>query len=66
MFLRLLEMLALRRKRNGASGIWTGVALAAFLVRLYQKRADKDSISLREELRPGESLVISHTTSPRG
>ena len=66
MFLRLLEMLALRRKRSGASGIWTGVAFAAFLVRLYQRRADKDSISLREELRPGESLVISHTTSPRG
>ena len=66
MFLRLLQMLALRRKRNGASGIWTGVAFAAFLVRLYQKRADKDAISLREELRPGESLVISHTTSPRG
>jgi len=66
MFLRLLQMLALRRKRNGASGIWTGVAFAAFLVRLYQKRADKDAISLREELRPGESLVISHTTTPRG
>lgn len=66
MFLRLLQTLALRRKRNGASGIWTGVAFAAFLVRLYQRRARKDSVSLREELQPGESLVISHTTSPRG
>jgi len=66
MFLRLLELLALRRKRQGASGIWMGVAVAAFLVRWYQKRADRDTISLREELQPGESLLISHTTSPRG
>jgi len=66
MLLRLLELVALRRKRDGATGIWTGGAFAAFLVRLYQKRTRRDSVSLREELRPGESLVISHTTSPRG
>ncbi len=66
MFLRLLEMLALRRKRQGASGVWAGVALAAFLMRWYQRRADRDTISLREELQPGESLLISHTMSPRG
>ncbi len=66
MLLRVLELLAVRRRRNGASGIWTGVAFAAFLVRLHQRRSQKDSVSLREELRPGESLVISHTTSPRG
>ena len=66
MLLGLLERLARRRKRQGASGVWTAVALAAFLLRQYQRRADKGAVSLREELRPGESLVISHTTSPRG
>jgi len=66
MLLRLLELLAVRRRRRGSSGIWTGVAFAAFLVRWYQRRAERDTVSLCEELQPGESLVISHTTSPRG
>lgn len=66
MLLGLLERLALRRKRAGASGAWTAVALAAFLLRQYQKRSQRDVVSLREELRPGESLLISHTDEPRG
>ncbi len=66
MLLGLLERLALRRKRQGASGIWTAVAFAAFLLRQYQKRAGRDEVALREELRPGESMVISHTTLPHG
>ena len=66
MLLGLLERLALRRKRQGASGIWTAVALAAFLLRHYQRRAGRDVPALREELRPGESILISHTTLPRG
>jgi hypothetical protein len=66
MLLSLLERLARRRKRQGASGIWTAVAFAAFLLRQYQKRAGRDEVALREELRPGESLVISHTTLPHG
>jgi hypothetical protein len=66
MLLGLLERLALRRKRQGASGIWTAVAFAAFLLRQYQKRVGGDEVSLREELRPGESLLITHTTSPHG
>ncbi len=66
MLLRLLQMLAVRRKSAGASGIWTGVAFAAFLLQWYQRRAVRDTISLREELQPGESLLISHTTSRRG
>ena len=66
MLLRALEFLALRRKRQGASGIWTAVAFAAFLLRQYQKRAGNDAVRMREELKPGESLVITHTTQPRG
>lgn len=66
MLLGLLERLALRRKRQGASGLWTAVAFAAFLLRQHKKRAGKDVVSLREELRPGESILISHTTLPRG
>ena len=66
MLLGLLERLALRRKRQGASGIWTAVAFAAFLLRQYRKRASNDAVALREELRPGETLVISHSTLPHG
>jgi hypothetical protein len=66
MLLTLLERLALRRKRRGASGIWTGVAFAAFLLRQYQRRSAKHEVSLREVLEPGESLLITHTTQPHG
>jgi len=38
------------------------VSLAVFLLRRAQRRDKRDSVSLREELRPGESLLISHTT----
>lgn len=66
MLLRLLQMLAMRRKRRGAGGggIWTAVGLAAFLLRHLQQRSGRDEVALREEIRPGESLVISHTTRP--
>lgn len=66
MLLGLLQQLALRRKRQGASGIWTAVAFAAFLLGQYQKRSRSDAVVLREALLPGESVVISHTTTPRG
>jgi hypothetical protein len=65
-FLPLLERLALRRKRAGASGVWTAVALTAFLLRQYEKRIKNDMAVLREELKPGETLVITHTTQPQG
>jgi hypothetical protein len=58
--LPLLERLGSRRKRPGASGVWTAVAFAAFLLRQYNKRVNRDSLALREELRPGESLLITH------
>jgi hypothetical protein len=66
MLLRALEQLARRRRRAGAHPAWAAVTLAAFLLREYQKRANRDEIALREELKPGESLLITHTTQPRG
>jgi hypothetical protein len=66
MLLRLLEQLARRRRRPGSHPAWTAVALAAFLLRIYQQRAQRHEVSLREELRPGETLMISHTTEPMG
>ncbi|MFP5256782.1 MAG: hypothetical protein ACLGI8_13150 [Acidimicrobiia bacterium] len=66
MLLRALQLLAARRRRPGSSPVWTGVALAAFLLQRYQRRQARDTVSLREELRPGESLLISHTTQPHG
>jgi hypothetical protein len=66
MLLRLLERLAQRRRGRGAHPLWTAVTFATFLLRLHQKRASRDTVVLREELKPGESLVISHTHQPRG
>lgn len=66
MLLRLLELLARRRRRPGAHPAWAAVAFAAFLLRTYQQRAQRHEVRLREELRPGETLLISHTTEPRG
>jgi hypothetical protein len=64
MVLRLLEYFA--RRRPGGSGVWTGVALAAFLLRRHHRHEAQRRIVLREELGPGESLLIRHTTQPRG
>ena len=66
MLLRVLEQLARRRRRPGAHPAWAAVSLAAFLLRLYHRRAPRRDVFLREEIKPGETLVISHTTRPRG
>jgi hypothetical protein len=66
MLLSLLERLALRRRRPGAHPAWSAVAFAAFLVRWHRKRSAKETLALTEVLRPGESLVITHTTQRRG
>jgi hypothetical protein len=66
MLLRILEQLARRRRRPGSHPAWTAVSLAAFLLRLHRKRAHRHDVSLREELKPGETLVITHLPEPRG
>lgn len=66
MLLRALEMLARRRRRPGSHPVWSAFALAAFLLRLYKQRSHRDEVTLREVLEPGETLMISHTTQPRG
>ncbi len=66
MLLRMLEQLARRRRRPGAHPAWTAIAFAAFLLRRYQQRAHRDEVVLREELRPGERLLITHTTDVHG
>lgn len=62
----LLERLAARRRRPGAHPAWTAAAFALWLLRRYQRSAAKDAVVLREELRPGETLVITHTNQRRG
>ncbi|MDP1819999.1 MAG: hypothetical protein Q8K58_08940 [Acidimicrobiales bacterium] len=66
MLLSLLERLALHRRRPGSHPAWTAVALAAFLLRRLRSRQVKESIALREELRPGETLIITHTAQRQG
>lgn len=66
MLLRALEALSRRRRGRGAHPVWTAVTFAIFLLRTYQRRANRDTVVLREQLNPGETLVISHTHQPRG
>jgi hypothetical protein len=62
--LEALQRYAQRRRRAGAGGIWAGVAFATFLMRLHRRRTQP--ATLHEVLRPGESILISHTTQHRG
>lgn len=67
MLLRALQIIARRRRLKGGGGpVWAAAAIGAYLIRFYQRREARESVSLREELQPGESLLISHTTQPRG
>jgi hypothetical protein len=66
MVLSILERLAARRRRPGAHPAWMAASLALFLIRTHQRRAGRDAVVLREPLRPGETLVITHTNHPQG
>lgn len=66
MLLSLLERLAARRRRPGSHPAWSAVAFATLLLRAYRKRVHREAVVLTEELRPGETLVITHTTQRRG
>lgn len=66
MLLRALEVLARRGPRLRPHPAWSAVTLAAFLLRAYQRQAARDTVVLREELKPGESLLITHTSQPQG
>jgi hypothetical protein len=62
--LETLQRFAQRRRRGGAGGLWTGIAFATFLMRLYKRRLKP--ATLRHELLPGEAVLITHTTQPHG
>lgn len=66
MLLSLLERLARRRRRPGAHPAWAAVSFAVLLLRRYQRRARGQEVVLREELKAGERLLISHTAERRG
>ena len=62
--LETLQRFAQRRRRRGGGGIWTGVAAATILLRLYKRRVRPATLS--QTLLPGESIVITHTTQRHG
>ena len=50
----------------GPGGIWTGIAFAGLPACASTSGGQRRRSTLREELRPGESILITHTTQPRG
>ena len=64
--LLLLERLGRRRHKKGAHGIWTAVALTAYLLKRYDRHVRNKVDILREDLKPGEALLITHTTELQG
>ena len=63
-WLEFIQRYAQRRRRAGAGGVWTGIVFATFLMRIYKRR--QRPATLHEVLRPGESILITHTTQPHG
>lgn len=66
MLLAILERLALRRRIQGSHPVWTAAAFAVFLIRRHQRKVASEALVLREELRPGESMLITHTEATHG
>jgi hypothetical protein len=58
---------ALRGLRGGSRG-WTAVWVGAFALRQIRKRTGRsgEEIVFREELKPGESFIVTHTTETYG
>ncbi len=67
MLLSLLERLALRRRRPGQPPrVDRGGVRRLHRPALPEARTAKYPVVLREALRPGESLVITHTKQRQG
>jgi hypothetical protein len=59
-----VHRIAVRRGVFGSSRGWLAVAIATWSFRHARRLIAKhEAVVLREELRPGESLLITHTTS---
>jgi hypothetical protein len=58
---------ALRGLRGG-SRAWTAVWVAVFAARQIRKRTGRsgEEVVFRQELQPGESFIITHTTDTYG
>ena len=64
---RLLRSAMRRGFRRGVgegSGPWLAVGVAALGVRFLRRMLRSEPIVVREELRPGETLVIAHLAPP--
>ena len=67
MFDRLLRLALRRGFQRGVgegSGPWLAVGVAALGIRLLRRLVRPDAVVVREELRPGETLVIAHLADP--
>lgn len=58
--------LALRRGLFGGSRAWTVVATLGLAMKLLRRISRSEpEVAFREELRPGQALLISHDRAPK-
>lgn len=50
----------------GGGRIWLVITMVAWLIRGVRWLATRGDVSIREELRPGETLLIEHIDEPLG
>jgi hypothetical protein len=63
-----IQKAAALRGLRGGSRAWTALWVATFAARQIRKRTGRsgEEVVFREELRPGESFIIVHTTETHG
>jgi hypothetical protein len=62
-----LQREGVRRGLFGTSRAWTAIAVGSFTLRQLKKLAKRDAEVVHcQELKPGESILISHTTDTHG
>ncbi len=62
-----LQRVGVRRGLFGTSRAWTAIAVGSFTLRRLKKLAKREpQIVYCQELKPGESILISHTTDTHG
>jgi hypothetical protein len=66
--LLFLQKTGALRGLRGGSRAWTAIWVTAFALRQVRKRTGRsgEEVVFRQELEPGESFIVTHTTETYG